>query len=729
MRTKYQLAATPLSAEDSTLIALGDSSAHSLEVSGDGWRARVTDKGRRDLSFNEFRDLTVLADLLERVLVITFEQIPQYWRLSASTRYWYDKRPAASQDGVEMIRRISFSTIVIPDEGIGVALDFGHLFQSEKTLDFYFNPTLTKSEGQKRGEEFDRLRGRSDRRKGTLLYNIGSQTRSSCYFTEAGQGVTCERTGLLEFGGQRYGSLYEYYQVKRPRLGVQPDDAAVYVSFPGIKGDRPVAARLLRLRVNLDPQKIPSSLRRRIPIPPDVREQLSSQLWRQIAERVTRRSSLYLSPHLWTPPAEKQELLPCPTLIFGQNHHVRGPKQPTVRAYQSYYRERRERLLRDGLFDFDETASRDLILVTPSESSRWSSKLQNTFVSDLVDQIDDLAKRRFRAKVLRAERCEEIVQVLESEKKCFVVLVFDDRERAAYSVLSHELSGWRLKRFTRQTIERAWRESGRARSEVETRRAERRWNDMMFHSAIDILDQMGATPWRLTEWEYEACLAIDVSEDRRYFGLSLLICRDEMHWPSFYRVTRTWPKGDHQHETIQAALLADKMDQLIADLQKVADGFDPLDSLLVLRDGRNCGDEIEGIQEALERWRERGALSQEAFIDVAALLKHSIKHIRTWRRHGNRVTNVLEGQAVYLDEDTAILHCTGEATLGGHGTSDPLIIEARDDGDIRRIARGVFALSQLNYASPTKAQREPAPIKELDASLKDRIAHDMRGIK
>ena len=653
----------------------------------------------------------------------------QYWRISTSTRYWYNGRPAASQDGVEMIRRISFSTIVIPDEGIGIALDFGHLFQSEKTLDFYFSPTLTESEWQRRGEEFNRLRGRPDRRKGTLLYDIGSQTRRICYFAEAEQGVTCDNTGPLAFGGQQYSSLYNYYQARRSNLNVRPDDAVAYVSFPGIKGNKPVAARLLRLRINLDPQKIPSSLRRQIAIPPHLREKLSNQLWNQIAGKTTRRSGFHIMSQLWTPPAEKQALLPCPTLIFGQNRHIRGPKYPTVQAYQSYYRERRESLLQDGLFDFDETASRELILVTPPESSRWSSKLQSTFVLDLVNKIDGLAKRRFRVKVVRAERYEEIVQALESEKKCFAAIVFDDREHAAYSVLSHELSDWRLKRFTRQTIERAWRDLGRVRSEVEVRRAKRNWNDIMFHSAIDILDQMGATPWRLAEWEYEACLAIDVSEDRRYFGLSLIICRDGAYWPSFYRVTRTWPKGDHQHETIQAALLADKMDQLIADLQKVADRFDSLDSLLILRDGRNYRDEIEGIQEALERWRERGALSQEAFVDVAALLKHSVKHIRTWRHSGNRITNVLEGQTVYLDEDTAILHCTGEATLGGRGTSDPLIIEAQSDGDIRRIVRGVFALSQLNYASPAKAQREPAPIKELDASLKDRIAHDMRGIK
>ena len=56
------------------LLALGDYSVHSLEVSGDSWRARVIDRGQYNLSFNESRDLTVLADLLERTLVITFEQ-------------------------------------------------------------------------------------------------------------------------------------------------------------------------------------------------------------------------------------------------------------------------------------------------------------------------------------------------------------------------------------------------------------------------------------------------------------------------------------------------------------------------------------------------------------------------------------------------------------------------------------------------------------------------------
>jgi hypothetical protein len=62
-------------------------------------------------------------------------------------------------------------------------------------------------------------------------------------------GRTCKDIGPLEFGGCRFESLYDYYSQRRPRLGVEPDDAVVFVSFRGMRGDKPVAAKLLRLRV------------------------------------------------------------------------------------------------------------------------------------------------------------------------------------------------------------------------------------------------------------------------------------------------------------------------------------------------------------------------------------------------------------------------------------------------------------------------------------------------
>jgi hypothetical protein len=89
----------------------------------------------------------------------------------------------------------------------------------------------------------------------------------------------------------------------------------------------------------------------------------------------------------------------------------------------------------------------------------------------------------------------------------------------------------------------------------------------------------------------------------------------------------------------------------------------------------------------------------------------------------------VEGQAIYLDGEAALLSCTGAATLSRTATADPCLLVLRRGRDVRRAARAFFALSQLNYSSPSKAQRYAHPIRETDSRLQQRMAEDMRGVK
>lgn len=195
-------------------------------------------------------------------------------------------------------------------------------------------------------------------------------------------------------------------------------------------------------------------------------------------------------------------------------------------------------------------------------------------------------------------------------------------------------------------------------------------------------------------------------------------------------MTRVWCKGDHQFETINSELLADSIAKLMENLQSTLGGFDALRSLMVLRDGHECGTEIEGIANGLQRWRDMISLADDATVDIASLLKTSTKDMRVWRRREDDRSNVLEGQALVLTPRTALVCCTGAATLRGTGTAEPLVLKAADDTtDLTRLANGVFAFAQLNYSSPSHAYREPLPVKELDAALAERVAQDTRGIK
>ena len=80
-----------------------------------------------------------------------------------------------------------------------------------------------------------------------------------------------------------------------------------------------------------------------------------------------------------------------------------------------------------------------------------------------------------------------------------------------------------------------------------------------------------------------------------------------------------------------------------------------------------------------------------------------------WGLSRGGCANVLEGQAIYLDDTTALLCCTGSATLSTGVTADPCMLVMREGGDIRRAAEAFFALSQLNYSSPSKAHRYAQP--------------------
>jgi hypothetical protein len=91
--------------------------------------------------------------------------------------------------------------------------------------------------------------------------------------------------------------------------------------------------------------------------------------------------------------------------------------------------------------------------------------------------------------------------------------------------------------------------------------------------------------------------------------------------------------------------------------------------------------------------------------------------------------NVLEGRAVYLGDNAALLCCTGAASLSPKATAEPCRLQGRKGTDIRRAAAGVFALAQHNYLSPKVAYRDAQPIRDLDRELEQRVAMEVRGMR
>jgi len=150
---------------------------------------------------------------------------------------------------------------------------------------------------------------------------------------------------------------------------------------------------------------------------------------------------------------------------------------------------------------------------------------------------------------------------------------------------------------------------------------------------------------------------------------------------------------------------------------------------LVLRDGRDCGRELEGINSAKENLIQMGFLYKDAQMDLVDVYKHTVKGIRLWdiSREGF-AQNVLEGTAILLNNKTIIIANTGLATLH-QGTADPIMFVTRQDGiDMVKVAEDVFSATQFNWSSPGIAQRLPIVLKRTDDQLEKRMAQEIRRI-
>jgi hypothetical protein len=248
-------------------------------------------------------------------------------------------------------------------------------------------------------------------------------------------------------------------------------------------------------------------------------------------------------------------------------------------------------------------------------------------------------------------------------------------------------------------------------------------------NALDILQQLDCVPYALASGlNYEAQLAIDVGQDRRYYSLSLLVCRRDGSHPTLYLDTIVNKKPDPQHETMNKKILRDEIVGLLEQLGSL--GYDPLQSVLVLRDGRQYGRELEGIAEAEQALIEAGVLKEGARVDVIDFHKRSARRIRLWDRdRDGKVRHALEGTALLLGRGRAVLANTGAATLN-QGTAEPVMLVAHgDDVSMTYVVEDIHAATHLNWSSPSVAQRLPLVLKRTDEQLRERAAQEVRRVR
>ena len=729
LRHRYGLAAVPLRNGDPALLVATQSAVSSIRLATDDWEIELRDVGEpsRRIALADPEGSELLPPLIERALEARLERDTDLWRLD-SPRIWYEPEPFRTDDGIAAFRRYEVSSIVVEGEGLGIAVDIGTAFFSVEDLTFFFAFDVPDQERDRRGQRFTELTRRQEGQKGTLMYDTG-RARTKCYFESAPSGVTCATTGKIRVRGETYDSLLGYYTVKHPDLPVNADTPAVRVSFRNLDRPQWVAASRLRVRVMND--DVPARLSSVDKIAPPERRSLLSTFWERLGPHPLGKVAPGMMEGFWRPPSERIVRLTLPSLLFRDRHRLCPPETMTAKAYRQHYRQRGSDLEKAGCYSAPPAMTRTLYCAYPEHVDE---AIAQRLILDVADAISSWTEVSMVPSLVPYRDVESAATQLRGLHQAGVVVFILNDEPHAYHDASFQLPDWRIKRVTervllqhhRYVIDGAW--DKRARS-MNLQLGESRWRNFVTLNALDVLQLLDAIPFRTElEGSYEAQLAIDVGHDRRHFALSLLIARAPGKQPDFRLVSHVAVKTDHQHEMINPVILRDH----IVNLVEVAlrRPCDQLDSILIFRDGRLGAKEINGVEEAIASLVQAGKFAPTARVDLVEVHKDTLKGVRLWEVFPDeRVENPLEGTSVRLNQHTVVLCSTGAATLT-QGTAEPLLFVANGHcSSVLDAARGFFAGAQLNWSSPTVAQRLHIALKRTDDELKARAAQEIRKLR
>ncbi|MCH8291841.1 hypothetical protein IH992_12170 [Candidatus Poribacteria bacterium] len=694
-----------------------------VTVKGENWIVEVKDANedqRIDFSASE-NDAELLAQLIERRVLIEIKHRLKM-RTIDSPRIWYENTLFRIDKGIAAYRRFEVSAIPIEGVGVGISVDVGVAFFTQWTVAEFFRNDIPRREQERRQEQFESLSQRQQGQKGTLLYDL-DKTLNKCYFDEFRSGVTCATTGKRIVKRQEYRSLLEYYQQNQPHLKIYANDRVAMVSFRGIDHPQPVAAKLLCLRVMND--SLPKPLKQVDKIPPKQRAKLIDDFWQHLGSDLLGHRKLQVARYFWHPQGEKVIHLKPEALQFADEYSLPAPQNRTEAEFREHYRQRLPRLRKVGCLDVPFLMERVVHFAIPNKATE---EMRSRLIVDVTKHLSQLTKKPITPELVPYTSLDEVFSKLNRQKKPgIIVFVFEDEAPENYYKVAYELSDWRVKRITFRELESKLThlQSPENSNNDQLSKAERDWNSFIEMTVLDVLQQMDCILWGFKdEPYYDAHLAIDVGRDRRHFALSLLILR-----PSLRIYTVVKQKLNTKRETINETVLCEEIVRLSQQAAKWKH-FQRLRSLLILRDGRECGDELKGINKAKEELIAKKLLEKEAEVDVVDFHKSIKKGTRLWERtRENEVEQVLEGKALPLNNRTVVLATTGAPTLR-QGTAAPVMLVAQsDDIDMVHVTFAVYASTHLNFSSPNVAQRLPLELKRTDDELKSRASQEIRRIR
>lgn len=674
------------------------------------------------LSLNE-DGTQMIADLYKRALLIQLKRSTDMWTLD-SPRIFYERDPFLKNDfvnkfrnvtDIEGYRRFEISDVFVDGAGLGFSINVSTAFFTSLSVEDYFSSGYTN--------RFKKLAGRQNEQKGTLIYD-GPKGPSKCYFEKYSYDVTLATTPELIVADRRFANLYEYYQLTAPEYPVKPTDRAAIVSFPGLDKKSYVPANKLYLRVMND--ALDYEMSKRDKIDPSERTRLLNKFWNNLGEYPFGQFFNGISRVYYRPNETNSGRFDLPALLFGSGARLTPPTVATASSYKRHFNDRRTYLERNGCFYTPHTYSRDIYFVYPGHVGEQLSEL---YAADVCAKIEKLTGLVLEPVIKLYTNYEDLLEELKYDHEAaMIVFTFDENDPATYFHIRHELHDWQLKRLTSFTLKKTYRNYMDYKDgKKQNNKAERDWNAFVEQNTYDIIQQLGCLPYVVEPTlTYDMQLIIDVSEKSSHIALSLFMYKEGMKYPVSDSLIKT--KTDRKKEEISKVFLEKYLKDLVFQNKDII-RKNKMNSLLVLRDGKDCGEEYEAIKTTINFFKEKGIFTTDFKFDFIEYHKSSLKEVRIWEKQGGQNVNVLEGSYFLMDSTTAILTTTGAGTLH-QGTASPIMIKSKHrDCDLLPILRDVFISSQPNYSSPRVAQRLTYSAKRADEQLKDRVAQEVYRIK
>ncbi|NPV89969.1 MAG: hypothetical protein HPY50_04240 [Firmicutes bacterium] len=709
------------------LLIASNNPIQPIHLEGEDWELDITDahETSRQLNLTNSYGKQLIPQLIEREVLVQIARRTDLWNLN-SPRIFYEREPFQVKEDIAAYRRYEIAAVYIEDVGVAIAVDIGTAFFTVEPISYYFDNTLSNEERKRRYHSFLEITGRQTGQKGTLMYD-NSHKRVNCYFEKAPPDITCSTTGKIRVKGTTYASLAAYYQAEYPKIGDCCEKQAICVSFRGIPRPQWVVADRVWARVMND--DLPKELSSVDKIRPADRRELIKAFWKKLEPNPLGQIAPGLKDGFWAPDPHHIEYLSPEKLHFGKEGFIAKPSKTNIFTLRNHFKDRMNNLSKFGCYSISPMINRTIYCAYPKHIGET---VGSQFASDITTRIRNWTELPFVIKLVDYKTSMEAIEKLNNAEQSGTVIFILDNEPTIYYDVSLNLPNWRIKRATAHTLNEHYRYLDRGiwdkkLKDYSKERGKRRWEQFIVLNALDLLQQMDGIPWKIDHaGPYEAQVAIDVGHDRRHVAISLLIARNTDKKPNFGIYTNVQVKPDSKQEKINHILLNDQLFELIKT--SLSQNFNPINSILIVRDGKIFDEETESIQLSLSRLKDNGFLTTNARIDIAELRKDSLKSIRLWEVNNNQVINPLEGTTIRINNNITVITTTGEATLT-QGTAEPLtLITTEKNVNVIDIAEALFSSSQLNWSSPSVAQRLPLTLKRTDDELRVRASQEIRRI-